>query len=88
MHGGAAVTPEFLALPLALSVYTSAFLSLVIRSGLDAVPHSLLEAAWDDGWSPTGSPRRNERPRLAARSVVIDNEWAPSLPDWPRLYGP
>lgn len=45
VHGGAAVTPEFLALTLALSVYTSAFLSEVIRSGLEAVPHSLLEAA-------------------------------------------
>lgn len=45
VHGGAAVTPEFLALALALSVYTSAFLSEVIRGGLEAVPHSLLEAA-------------------------------------------
>lgn len=45
VHGGAAVTPEFLALTVALSVYTSAFLSEVIRSGLEAVPQSLLEAA-------------------------------------------
>lgn len=45
VHGGAAVTPEFLALALALSVYTSAFLSEAIRSGLEAVPHSLIEAA-------------------------------------------
>ena len=43
--GGAAVSPEFLALWLALSVYTSAFLAEIIRSGLDAVPVSLLEAA-------------------------------------------
>lgn len=45
VSGGAAVTPEFLALTLALSIYTSAFLSEVIRSGLEAVPVSLLEAA-------------------------------------------
>jgi general L-amino acid transport system permease protein len=43
--GGAAVTPEFLALALALSTYTGAFLSEVIRGGLEAVPASLMEAA-------------------------------------------
>ena len=43
--GGAAVTPEYLALCLALSIYTSAFLSEVIRSGIEAVPASLIEAA-------------------------------------------
>jgi len=45
VSGGAAVSPEFLALLAALSVYTSAFLAEVIRAGLDAVPASLLEAA-------------------------------------------
>jgi general L-amino acid transport system permease protein len=43
--GGAAVTPEFLALALALSVYTGAFLSEVIRGGIESVPASLIEAA-------------------------------------------
>jgi general L-amino acid transport system permease protein len=43
--GGAAVTPEFLALALALSVYTGAFLAEVIRSGIESVPASLIEAA-------------------------------------------
>ncbi len=43
--GGAAVTPEFLALALALSVYTAAFLSEVIRGGIESVPASLIEAA-------------------------------------------
>lgn len=43
--GGAAVTPEFLALGLALSVYTGAFLSEVIRGGIESVPVSLIEAA-------------------------------------------
>ena len=45
ISGGAAVSPEYLALLLALSVYTSAFLAEIIRSGLEAVPASLLEAA-------------------------------------------
>mgnify|MGYP003703579631 CR=1 FL=1 len=43
--GGASVTPEYLALFLALSHYTAAFLSEVIRGGLQSVPASLLEAA-------------------------------------------
>lgn len=43
--GGAAVTPEFLALAVALSVYTGAFLSEVIRAGIESVPASLVEAA-------------------------------------------
>lgn len=43
--GGAAVTPEFVALALALSLYTGAFLSEVIRSGIESVPASLIEAA-------------------------------------------
>ncbi|MFT3856902.1 MAG: ABC transporter permease subunit [Aquabacterium sp.] len=43
--GGAAVTPEYMALALALSIYTSAFLSEVIRAGMESVPASLIEAA-------------------------------------------
>jgi general L-amino acid transport system permease protein len=43
--GGAAVTPEYLALALALSLYTGAFLAEVIRGGIESVPASLMEAA-------------------------------------------
>lgn len=43
--GGAAVTPEYLSLALALSIYTGAFLAEVIRGGIEAVPASLMEAA-------------------------------------------
>ncbi|MEK8084894.1 ABC transporter permease subunit [Aquabacterium sp. A3] len=43
--GGASLSPEYLALLMALSVYTSAFLAEIIRAGFDAVPVSLLEAA-------------------------------------------
>ncbi len=45
VSGGAAVTPEYLALWMALSTYTGSFLSEVIRGGLEAVPNSLIEAA-------------------------------------------
>lgn len=43
--GGASVTPEYLAVALALSTYTAAFLAEVFRSGIEAVPRGLLEAA-------------------------------------------
>lgn len=43
--GGASVSPEYLSLALALSVYTGAFLAEVIRSGMESVPSSLMEAA-------------------------------------------
>lgn len=45
VSGGAAVTPEYLAVALALSLYTSAFLAEVIRGGLESVQASLAEAA-------------------------------------------
>ncbi len=45
VQGGGAVTPEFLAVMMALSVYTGAFLAEVFRSGIEAVSASLLEAA-------------------------------------------
>jgi general L-amino acid transport system permease protein len=45
VQGGGAVTPEFLAVMLALSVYTGAFLAEVFRGGIESVSTSLLEAA-------------------------------------------
>lgn len=45
VSGGASVTPEYLAVALALSTYTAAFLAEVFRSGIEAVPRSLMEAA-------------------------------------------
>lgn len=43
-HGGA-LTPEFLALWLGLSLYTAAFIAEVVRSGIAAVPRGQSEAA-------------------------------------------
>lgn len=52
VQGGAAVTPEFLAVLLALGVYTAAFIAEVVRAGVLSVPRSLLEAAETLGATP------------------------------------
>lgn len=44
-RGGMALIPELAALTLALSVYTSAFIAEIIRSGIQSVPHGQHEAA-------------------------------------------
>ncbi len=44
-RGGVVLIPELAALALALSVYTSAFIAEVIRSGIQSVPHGQHEAA-------------------------------------------
>ncbi|MFJ3008260.1 amino acid ABC transporter permease [Pseudomonas fluorescens] len=43
--GGWALIPEFLALTLALSIYTAAFISEIVRSGIKSVSHGQTEAA-------------------------------------------
>lgn len=50
--GGAAVTPEYLAVFMALTTYTAAFVSEIVRAGLEAVPQSLGEAAQTLGARP------------------------------------
>jgi general L-amino acid transport system permease protein len=67
--GGAAVTPEYLALFLALSHYTAAFLSEVVRGGLLSVPKSLLEAADILGATPWQRITRVWLPQ-ALRAIV------------------
>lgn len=44
-RGGFVLIPELAALTLALSIYTSSFISEVIRSGIQSVPHGQHEAA-------------------------------------------
>ena len=44
-RGGITVVPEFLALWVALSVYTAAFIAEIVRSGIEAVPHGQTEAS-------------------------------------------
>jgi general L-amino acid transport system permease protein len=45
ISGGAALTPEFLALWLGLSLYTSAFIAELVRAGVLAVPRGQSQAA-------------------------------------------
>lgn len=44
-RGGINVMPELMALWLALSVYTAAFIAEIVRSGIQSVPHGQTEAA-------------------------------------------
>lgn len=50
--GGATVTPEYLAVFMALITYTAAFVAEVVRAGLESVPKSLSEAALTLGALP------------------------------------
>jgi len=55
-HGGA-LTPEFLALLLGLTIYTAAFVAEVVRAGIQSVPRGQTEAASALGLSRAHSMR-------------------------------
>jgi general L-amino acid transport system permease protein len=55
--GGGAVTPEFLAITIGLTIYTAAFIAEIVRSGIQAVPRGQSEAAGSLGLSRTQSLR-------------------------------
>lgn len=61
MEGGAAFTPEFLSLLAGLSLYSAAYISEVVRSGIASVSRGQLEAARSLGLSR----------RLAMRLVIL-----------------
>lgn len=69
VSGGGAVTPEYLAVALALSLYTAAFLAEVIRGGLASVPPALPEAAQTLGATPWQTTMRVVLPQ-ALRAIV------------------
>ncbi|MYZ50128.1 amino acid ABC transporter permease [Propylenella binzhouense] len=50
--GGLQVKPEFIALMLALSIYTAAFIAEIVRAGILAVSHGQTEAAHSLGLRP------------------------------------
>ena len=45
VSGGGAVTPEFLAVVIGLTLYTASFVAEIVRSGIQAVAHGQTEAA-------------------------------------------
>ncbi len=56
-NGGLAIKPEFIALWLALSYYTSCFIAEIVRSGILAVSHGQTEAAYALGLRPNRTLR-------------------------------
>jgi len=52
MRGGMVIGPEFLALYLALSLYTAAFIAEIVRAGIRGVPKGQTEAAYAVGLPP------------------------------------
>ncbi|MBV5277986.1 MAG: amino acid ABC transporter permease [Campylobacteraceae bacterium] len=50
--GGKTLSPEFLALTFALTIYTATFIAEAVRSGIEAVSHGQKEAAVSLGLSP------------------------------------
>lgn len=51
-QGGAVLIPEFMALLLALTLYTAAFIGEIVRAGIQAVSHGQTEAAYALGVRP------------------------------------
>lgn len=68
-QGGAALSPEYLALLLGLSAYTAAFVAEVVRAGVQAVPRGQIEAGLALGLSPGQLLRRITLPQ-ALRVMV------------------
>ncbi len=56
-RGGFAIIPEFVALLLALSLYTAAFIGEIVRAGILAVSHGQTEAAYSLGLRPAPTLR-------------------------------
>jgi general L-amino acid transport system permease protein len=52
IEGGAALSPEFLAVLLGLTMYTAAFVAEIVRAGIRSVPRGQIEAAAALGLSP------------------------------------
>jgi general L-amino acid transport system permease protein len=51
--GGAVMSPEFVSLLLALSMYTATFIAEIVRAGIQAVSHGQTEAAYSVGLRAT-----------------------------------
>lgn len=67
--GGAALTPEFLALLLGLSLYTAAYVAETVRAGIQSVPRGQSDAALALGFSRVQTFRLVLLPQ-ALRSII------------------
>ena len=67
--GGVVLIPEFVALTLALSIYTASFIAEIVRAGILAVPRGQTEAAVALGLSPARTLRLVVLPQ-ALRVIV------------------
>ncbi|HEX3066795.1 MAG TPA: amino acid ABC transporter permease, partial [Dongiaceae bacterium] len=67
--GGMDILPEFVALLLALSIYTAAFIAEIVRGGIQAISHGQTEAAHALGLSTTQTTRLVVLPQ-ALRIIV------------------
>ena len=74
--GGVTIIPEFLALWLALSIYTASFIAEIVRSGIQAIPHGQTEAA-----QALSLPRK-----LVLRLVVIPQAMRVIIPPLTSQY--
>jgi len=75
-HGGMTLTPEFVALVLALSLYTASFIAEIVRAGLQSVRRGQREAALALGLPP----------RLVLRKVVLPQAMRVIVPPLTNQY--
>ncbi len=75
-QGGMTLVPEFVALLLALSIYTASFIAEIVRSGIQAVSHGQSEAAHALGL----------RNNLALRLVLIPQAFRVIIPPLASQY--
>jgi len=68
-HGGKTITPEFLALLFALTIYTATFVAEAIRSGIEAVAKGQKEAASSLGLTPFQSLKLVVLPQAVRISI-------------------
>jgi general L-amino acid transport system permease protein len=69
IEGGAALSPEFMAVLLGLTIYTAAFVAEIVRAGIRSVPRGQIEAAAALGLSPGRTLRLVTLPQ-ALRVIV------------------
>ena len=65
--GGLVLRPEFVALWLALSLYTAAFIAEIVRAGIQAISHGQTEAAFALGIKPSRTMSAGNYPTGIAR---------------------